>query len=178
MAAKKKKVVATGRAAALEALGYSEGEAKRLAGKPDFEALAARGMALRMLWDLVIDEEKVAGEPRWIEQWMRWPRSQKKAPEGLAAILQRVLDRGVDPDDLTQIVRTMQYGMLFNLCQVLDGEAVEELRERIPGLPELSFRLYRVSEDDDATHPVAPIESLHESIGSFDPAGRDGAPRG
>ena len=130
-----------------------------------------RGAVLRMLWGLVIDEDaKVGDEPRWVESWMRWPRSQNKPLDGVAAAIDRVLARGVDPEDLTDIVRAMQYDAVWNFCELLDGEGVEELRAMIPGLPEMSWRLYAVDEDDEGTAtPLWPIESLHESIGSSTP---------
>ncbi len=166
-------------AAALVALGYDEHVARREARGPDARRTAVRGAVLRLLWKLVIDEDaRVGGEPRWIESWMRWPRSQDEPLDGVAAAIERVLASGADPDDLTDIVRAMQYDVVWNFCDLLDGEGVAELRERVPGLPEMSWRLYAVDEDDDGeAAPLWPIESLHESIGSFDPAGREGEPR-
>jgi hypothetical protein len=162
----------------LRALGLDEGNARNAAGSPRADKSVVRAAVLRMLWDLVVDESAYAGtEPAWIESWLRWSRSQKRATTGVAAAIERVLARGVDPEDLTDIVRAMQYDVLLNMCDLVDGEHVAPLRERVPSLPEMSFRLYAVQEVAGAPVPVWPIESLHESIPSMDPTGREGEPR-
>mgnify|MGYP007046991452 CR=1 FL=1 len=90
----------------------------------------------------------------------------------------RVLDKGVDPEDLTDIVRAEQYEVIYNVCQLLDGEWLSDLREKIPELHEFSWRLYEVAVDDDyVATPVRAIEDLHSMLGEVDPTGREGEPR-
>jgi hypothetical protein len=101
---------------------------------------------------------------------VRAPRPKARRRRFTAAALQRVLAAGASADDLTAVVRSAQAEIVFNVCELLDGEGLDELRARIPGLPARSWRLYQVEEDEDFV-PTAlrPIESLHESVDAFDP---------
>ncbi len=159
------------------ALGESAADAKAMAraeierGSPQL----ARIMFLKSAWRLIIDEDKKRdGEVAWIESWLRWGRSQKKPQSGVGAAIERLLASGADPDDLTDVVRAMQFELLFNLCDVLDEEGLDELRPLLPKGLDVGWRLYEVGPDGK---PTRAIESLHESVGSYDPAGREGQPR-
>lgn len=164
---------------AFEQLGYSADAAKLYACGKNARALLVRGAFFRGLWDLVIDEDaNVDGEPTWIEQWLRWPRSTKKKPTGVAAAIQRMLDAGVDPDDLTDVVRAMQWDVIFNLAMLLEGEQVAELREKIPELPDFTLRVFDSQLGPRGkVKPLTVLDDLHASLGELDPAGRNGEPR-
>ena len=158
------------------ALGETPADAKAMAadeaaGKP----MLARTVFLKALWNEIIDDEKTAtGEYRWIEGWLRYGRNNKKPQTGMAVALERLLAAGADPDDLSDIVRQMQILFAFNVCQILDGEGIEAIAEKIPGFPRLDWRLFSVSPKGKA---LAAIESLHESWHSADPSGREGESR-
>lgn len=159
------------------ALGENAADAKAMAraeierGSPQL----ARIMFLKSAWRLIIDEDKKRdGEVAWIESWLRWGRSQKEPQSGVGAAIERLLASGADPDDLTDVVRAMQFELLFNLCDVLDEEGLDELRPLLPKGLDVGWRLYEVGPDGK---PTRAIESLHESVGSYDPAGREGQPR-
>lgn len=164
-------------AEALKAAGVPADVARQVASSKNTRALA-RALFLVAAWQLVIDEEArtpTAGEPAWIESWLRWPRSQNIPPTGIAAALARMLAAGIDPDDLTDVVRAMQLDVLINLCSLLDMEGLEPIFDRAPALRDaVAWRLC-ASAPDDA--PPAAIESLHESVYHYDPTGRDGEPR-
>ncbi|MCA9676534.1 MAG: hypothetical protein H6708_28810 [Kofleriaceae bacterium] len=165
--------------ATFEALGYSESTAGYYAGTADPHVALVRGAFLHMLWSLVIDEDHhVDREPAWIESWMRSARKRGEVPTGLAATLQRVLDKGVDPEDLTDIVRAQQWEIIYNVCQLLDGEWLDDLRNKLPDLPGFSWRLYEVAVGDDyVASPVRALEDLHAELGDLDPTGRGGDAR-
>ena len=164
-------------AAVFVALGETAADAKHLAQaemREDQPALA-RSMFLRLAWKLIIDENaKVGREPAWIEGWLRWARSQNEPQRGVAAALERLLARGIDPDDLTDVVRGMQFELLFNVCNLLDEEGRAELVADIPDAPDIGWRLFEV---DSEGRPTRVLEGLHESVGTYDPTGREGDPR-
>jgi hypothetical protein len=162
-----------------EGLGHDEESAAYYAKSDDANRMVVRSAFLHMLWSLVIDEDShVAGEPRWIEEWLRGARRDGEPPTGVAAAVQRVMDKGVDSEDLTDIVRAQQYEIIYNVCQLLDGEWLGHLREQLPDLPPFSWRLYEVAEDENyEVTPVRPIDGLHEQLGEVDPADREGEPR-
>ena len=135
----------------------------------------ARVAFLKLAWQLIIDEDARRGdELAWIESWLRWPRTQGKPATGVGGAIERVLARGADPDDLTDIVRAMQFDLLFNLCETLDEQGLAELRASVPGDVHIGWRLYEVNASGA---PTRAIESLHESVGAYDPSGREGDPR-
>lgn len=134
----------------------------------------AREAFLRLAWRQIIDDTAMRGdEPAWIEGWLRWARSQKQPQGGVGAAIERVLAAGADPADLTDVVRSMQCLLLVNLCDVLDAEGLDALRAEAK-LPAFEWRLFVTDVDGKPLHA---IESLHESVYSYDPTGRDGEPR-
>ena len=112
-------------------------------------------------------------ETKWIGHWLGKYRRTGEAPTGVAAALQRMLDAGVDPADLTAVVRSEQRGVLYNVCQLVDGEWLRELRKDIPKLPVFSWRLYEVEVDENyAATPVKAITDLHAQLGDLEPGER------
>ncbi len=106
----------------------------------------AREAFLDALWSLVVAEERPpgGGPPPWLAEVWRGgsPAAGSVIGDGLPTVapspgdpsrsahsaddaaettaLHRVLACGVDPDDLTDVVREMQHEVIYNLCQLLD----------------------------------------------------------
>ena len=103
------------------------------------------------------------GDSKWIS------RSLKHADVNplLSATLKRLLAAGVDRDDLTTLVRIMQYRICNHVCTMLDQVG-------LPGtVPIQDFAVYHVgggdSPEDD--RPIARLQDLHEEIEQWDPSG-------
>jgi hypothetical protein len=144
----------------------SVGAGKRAESWAQSEArgpFVARYLLLRGLWASVVDEDD-----RWQKQWYH------ESP--VAKAIERLIAKGIDPADLTDVVRAMQVETLFNVCQLLDNPAhgIEDLQEKITENIE-----WRVAEYDGENEKVGSraILDIHESFHSMDPSGREGAPR-
>jgi hypothetical protein len=138
------------------------------------------------LWRLLVDEDRqVDGVPSWIESWLRGLPSGAVADDPAAAALQRLLATGVDVDDLTDVVRTMQHEIIYNVCQLLDdpyllGIELQDL-DPIPASDDLTdgpsscWELMAVR----TTPPErVAIVGLHAELDQHDPTGRYGESRG
>jgi hypothetical protein len=68
----------------------------------DNEPYLARWLFLKALWSDVIAEDD-----DWMHEW-----SSKKHP--VPSAIARMLAKGINPDDLTDVVRAMQVDLLFN----------------------------------------------------------------
>ena len=93
----------------------------------------------------------------------------------IATALRRMVDCGIDPADLTAVVREMQISALENACKLLDdGEhGIEDLREAITEVVE-----WQLAElDSESADLGRPIEGLQEEFREFDPTGRRGNPK-
>jgi hypothetical protein len=85
-----------------------------------------------------------------------------------------VLAAGVDPADLTRIVRQAQIALLYEVCQLLDrsDHGIEDLQAQISENVE-----WRVCEYDGERETVGrPMQDLHASVMHYDPTGREGEP--
>ena len=122
----------------------------------------ARFLFLRQAWKLVIDKN----DPRWIPD-MR--RIESKKPGGdIGPAISRLLAGGGKENDLTQVVRVMQWKILFGLCQLLDDPAdIEKEAENI------AWRLFQVDEND---RPIVIIGGLGESVLETEPTGQEMRP--
>jgi len=160
----------------LVAAGVPSWDAEHVATVDDPTTPLARSLFQAAAWQLVIDEDATHGnEPSWIEAWLRFSRSKGTAATGLGAAIERILAAGADPDDLTDVVRAMQLDVLVNLCGLLDMEGTRMLFESTPeAAGKVGWRLCALGENEKARRP---IESLQESIQSYDPTGREGEPR-
>jgi hypothetical protein len=87
----------------------------------------------------------------------------------IAPALKRLLAEGAAESDLTAIVRTMQWRLLFELCQLLDDPGC--LEDEVGGM---AWRLFQVDEEDQ---PIAAMLGLSESVLETDPTGREMRPR-
>lgn len=146
----------------LQSIGAGD-RAKSYAESEKRGPFVARYLLLRGLWACAIEEDD-----RWQKQWYR------ESP--VAKSIERLLAKGIDPADLTDVVRAMQVETLFNVCQLLDnpGHGIEELQEKISENIE-----WRVAEYDGEKQKVGEraILDIHESFHSMDPTGREGQPR-
>ncbi|PRY44884.1 hypothetical protein [Umezawaea tangerina] len=135
----------------------------------------ARSRFLAELWRLVVDEDdEVDGTPAWVESWSRGTPPGAVPEHPTAAALHRILARGVDPDDLTDVVRAMQHEVVGNVCLLLDdpallGVAPDEDRAGI------GWELTAVR---SAPPDRRPMGDLHAAVDEHDPTGRAGEPRG
>lgn len=123
----------------------------------------ARFLFLREAWRLVVGD----GDPSWIKARIS---DDPAGPGGeIGPALKRLLAAGAAESDMTVVVRTMQWRLLFGLCQLLDdpGNLEKEVRD-------IAWRLFQIDEDDQ---PTAVISGLHESVLETDPTGREMRPR-
>jgi len=121
-----------------------------------------RFLFLTGLWRCAIGDDA-----RWMTSW-----ADSAGP--LPAAIQRMLDRGVDPADLTDVVRAMQVEALFNVCCLLDNPAhgIEDLQAKIPENVE-----WRLAEFDGEQGRLGrAVHAVHESFDQLDPTGRGGEP--
>ncbi|MBL0214663.1 MAG: hypothetical protein IPQ07_12330 [Myxococcales bacterium] len=124
----------------------------------------ARFLFMKALWSCAISDD-----PRWITSWAN-------PTDAVPAAMKRMLALGVDPADLTDVVRAMQVEVLFNVCCILDSSShgIEDLQAKVPENVE-----WRLAEYDGETETLKrPILDVHESFHAFDPTGRGGEPRG
>lgn len=119
----------------------------------------ARFLFLRQAWKLVVPE----GDRHWIDAQNGVSLD---GPGGaIAPALCRVLAQGVDPADLTTIVRVMQWQLLSGLCYLLDDPGDLE-----PAVKDVAWRLFQIDEQD---RPIAVMGALHESVLATDPSGNE-----
>ena len=119
----------------------------------------ARFLFLRQAWKLVVEDN----DWTWIEAQASVEPS---GPGGaIGAALMRLLARGGAEDDLTTVVRVMQWKLLSGLCYLLDDPGCVEAEVR-----DVAWRLFQVNENDE---PMAVISGLHESVLETEPSGRE-----
>jgi hypothetical protein len=127
-----------------------------------------RFLFLRAAWQGVIGEDQA-----WIELEMSYASQNPDAPcAGGGQSLKRLIERGANPQDLTDLVRAMQVGLLSHLCQILDDAGCVNVE---PEIEHISWALIQTNEMDGTEEP---IDALHESVLELDPAGREMRPRG
>ncbi len=134
----------------------------RSEAKEDIPQLV-RFLLLSGLWRCVIEEDD------------RWSTSFADPKDPIAGAIKRMLDKGIDPADLTDVVRDAQVQALYNVVQLLDdpSHGIEDLQESISENVE-----WRVIEYNGETEEVGRlVEGLHESFMRLDPSGRQGEPR-
>jgi hypothetical protein len=147
--------------------GWAESEASE-----DIPQLA-RYLFLRAAWRGVVPD----GDTSWIDSHVR-PNGPPDAPgAGIETALARLLERGVDRDDLTEVVRVMQWNVLAHICELLDDPylAVEDL-QMVPELADDKFGWGLFELDGDGTLGRS-IDGLHESVLETEPSGREMRPR-
>ena len=126
----------------------------------------ARFVFLREAWKAVVGPEDLS----WIERSIEYFKGKPHAPgAGSGPALERLLAAGAAPEDIHEVVRTMQYELLFSLCYLLEDPGQLEAE-----LADLSWRLVRTNEDGEA---IGTIDSLHEDVLALDPSGREMRPK-
>ena len=125
-----------------------------------------RFLFLRQAWRSVVDES----DDSWIQDQIDRSSRQPGAPcSGIGPALQSLRALGANPQDITDVVRVMQYELLFDLCYLVDdpGLVEEEVQD-------VSWALIQLNEEGEA---VGEIAGLHESVLGTDPTGREMRPR-
>ena len=125
-----------------------------------------RFLFLRQAWKKVISED----DHSWIEREIAdADRNPGKPGSSIGRALRNLLANGSKKRDISDVVRVMQYDLLFGLCYLLDDPG-----ELGPEVGNISWGLVEFSENRE---PTAPIAGLHESVLEMDPTGREMRPR-
>jgi hypothetical protein len=131
----------------------------------------ARFSFLKAAWRSVVDED----EPGWIEEELAYYR---KDPNGVGAgagrALSRLLETGVQRQDITELVRTMQWQTLFYVCSIIDN-SIDGYEN--PWKPDEHWHLVLHKDLDCPTTVEEDVGGLHESVLELDPTGREMRPR-
>jgi hypothetical protein len=123
-----------------------------------------RFLFLRQAWNAVVAED----DRSWLAQALA------RRPDGpggaIVPALERLRGAGVSEQDLTDVVRVMQWQLLFRICYLLGdpGDVEAEVRH-------VQWQLFQVDENFE---PVEPLGLLHESVLETEPSGREMKPRG
>lgn len=130
----------------------------------------ARLVFLRQAWTNIVAEDDTSWIDVEIHESERKPRD-PGASSGPA--LKRMLASGASQEDITEVVRVMQWQLLFNLAyQLADPGVVEYPSDE---LPRVDWALFELDADGKPLHP---IDGLHESVLDTDPSGREMRPKG
>ena len=123
----------------------------------------ARYAFLKQAWDSVAVENKTD----WMDEAIDRAKKHPDEPyAGTGQVLQRMLAAGVSREDITELARCLQAGMLFRVAYLLDGPAYS-----IKGLEDIDWGLFRTDENGNPTPER--LEGLHESVLETDPTGRE-----
>jgi hypothetical protein len=122
----------------------------------------ARYLFLRQAWRRVVGPD----DQNWIDK-MR-PKHPNQPGGEFGPAIDRLLAAGARPEDLTTIVRVMQWALLSSLCYLLDDPGDLE-----PEVKDVAWQLFLLDEDDN---PIEPIDGLIESVLFTDPTGREMRP--
>ncbi|HEY9434767.1 MAG TPA: hypothetical protein VI260_25185 [Blastocatellia bacterium] len=126
-----------------------------------------RFLFLRQAWRKVISED----DQSWIQDNISHSEQYPGAPcSGIGPALQRLLDKGANPQDITDVVRIMQYQLLFRFCYLLGDPGDLE-----PEVEHIAWALVQI--DSDTGEIVDEICALHESLLETDPTRREMRPR-
>jgi hypothetical protein len=118
-----------------------------------------RYLFLRQAWRRVIGPD----DHSWISK-MR-PKNPNGPGGEFGPAIDRILAAGARPEDLTTVVRIMQWHMLASLCVLLDDPGGDVESE----VADIWWGLFLIDENDN---PVVPIDALIESVLETDPTGR------
>ena len=139
----------------LQRMGVTHKQAESIAN--DLAGSDARSLLseflVRGLWSLVIDETNLS-----------------QLPVIGSDAVQRLLNKGVDPDDLIDVIREVQVDTIYNVAQLIDWPTSETQLEEVPKLT------ISVSVQEPNARAL-PIYELHSCLLERDPSGRHGEPR-
>jgi hypothetical protein len=125
-----------------------------------------RFLFLRQAWREVVPED----DHSWIQAEIDYSAQNPGEPcSGIGQALKNLLAKGANPQDITDVVRVMQYNLLFRLCYLLSDPGELE-----PEVQHISWGLVQFAEDGEV---VDSIDALHESVLETDPTGREMRPR-
>ena len=128
----------------------------------------ARLSFIKAAWDGVVNE----GDTGWIQRQLEdFRRDPNGVGNGAGRALERLLKLGAKPEDLTDLVRSMQYETLFAVCYVADNCGDDY---RNPLSPKEHWHLV-LGEDCPPSH--LDVGGLHESVLQMDRTGREMRPR-
>ncbi len=129
----------------------------------------ARALFLKTAWNAVIPEDNDS----WIDGRIKSFERDPNAPcAGAGRAIRKMLSLGVSREQITDLVRAMQYEVLHGLCYQLSDPGVVEYPSKT--LPQIEWALMQL---DEKGTPMSSIEGLHESVLSLDPTGREMRPR-
>ena len=86
--------------------------------------------------------------------------------------VKRMLSKGVDRKDIVDLIRGMQWSLLYGLCYQLDDPGVVDFLDE--AMPRVDWGLFLLDENG---RPGEAIVGLHESVLEMDPTGREMSPR-
>ena len=125
-----------------------------------------RFLFLRQAWKLIVNET----DHSWIQAQIKRSLERPADPcSGIGPALQSLLAKGASPQEITDVVRVMQYELLFCLCYLMDDPCLEEQE-----VQDVSWKLIQFNENGE---DVGEIGGLHESVLGMDPTGREMRPR-
>lgn len=147
--------------------------------QPEDWPVRAHESFVNVLWSLVVDEDGYTdGQPSWIETWFRGHQQGSVPDHAMPAALHRILACGVDPDDLTDVVRAMQHDLIYNVCQLIDDPGLLGIGLDEDYSDEMEFDWELVAVRTAGPAGRASINYLHSLLDDHDPSGRGGEPRG
>ncbi|MES2206217.1 MAG: hypothetical protein V4525_05390 [Pseudomonadota bacterium] len=126
-----------------------------------------RFLFLRQAWKRILEEH----ETDWIQQEIKNSETFPDAPySGIGLALKKCIQKGIAPQELTNIARGIQAQTLFHLCYLLDAPSFAENE-----LQNFAWGLFAVDENDNPYLPR--INALHESVLETDPSGHEMRPQ-
>jgi hypothetical protein len=122
-----------------------------------------RYLFLREAWRHVVSP----GDRSWM--FAMRPEDPDEPGGELGPAVDRILAAGARPEDLTTVVRVMQWHLLARLCVLMEdpGGGLEEEVE------DIWWNLFLL---DDNDRPTVPVDALIESVLETDPTGREMRP--
>lgn len=130
----------------------------------------ARFVFLHQAWQSIIAD----GDTTWIVSLIQESDQRPRDPGAAAGpALQRMLAAGVVPEDITDLVRVMQWRVLFEIAYQLSDPGVVEYPSE--NMRHVNWALFKIDENGK---PLDSINLLHESVLDTDPTGREMRPRG
>ena len=130
----------------------------------------ARFVFLRTAWQSIVTD----GDASWIDAKIEQAERRPRDPgAGIGPALKRMLAAGASREDITEVARVMQWGVLAGMTYQLEDPGVVEYPNA--EMPQVNWALFEVDKDGQPLHP---INGLHESVLDTDPTGREMRPKG
>jgi hypothetical protein len=118
----------------------------------------------KAIWEGVVDEN----DSSWIDREIEWAKNYPNDPcAQVGPALEEMLAKGVNRQTITDLVRVMQYGVLYHICSLIDGSQIADL-------PVNNWRLHQMDENG---RPIASLQGLHEVLLGMDPTKREMRPK-